>query len=106
MTHSNIQCTQCGYNHPKATSLHQARNATTPVEQAISQPSADGPEAPGTPGTGTDKAGPTKGGPTAADAAVIPTAEAGSPTKGATATVLPLHANHPLAQTDSGKALH
>ena len=105
-TTTHILCTRCGYNPPQGNCPASKRNAITDAEQAISQPFAYDEEALGTPGTVTDKAGPNKEGPAAADEAVIPTAEAGSPTKGATATVLPLHANHPTAQTDSGEALH
>ena len=47
---------------PKATALHLERNATTVMEQAISQPFAVGPEAPGTPETGTDKTHPAREG--------------------------------------------
>ena len=76
------------------------------MEQAISQPFDDDPEATGTPGTGRDKAGPTKEGQAATDETVIPTAEAGSPANEATAIFLPLHADHLMTQTDTGKALH
>ena len=85
---------------PEATALHQARSATIAMEQTSSKPFADGLDTPGTPGTGTDKAGPTQGSPAATDTAGIPTAEAGSPTKGTTTTVLPLHAGLLNTQTE------
>ena len=31
-TINTMQCRRCGYNHPKATALHQTRNATTATE--------------------------------------------------------------------------
>ena len=76
------------------------------MEQAISQPFADGPEVSGTPGIGRDRVGPTRDGPAATDTPVIHTAEEGSATNGTTAGVLPLHADHLTTQMDTGEVLH